>query len=88
MFARRTAWHDQPNRFTQALEARRHSGREVFDLTESNPTRCGFDYPSWLLDALPDPRALDYAPEARGMRPAREAVSAFAAKRTPQFKGR
>jgi aspartate/methionine/tyrosine aminotransferase len=81
MFARRTAWHDQPNRFTQALDARRRSGQPVFDLSESNPTRCGFDYPHWLLDALPDPRALDYAPEARGLRSAREAVSAYYAAR-------
>lgn len=81
MFARRTAWHDRPNRFTQALDARRRSGRELFDLSESNPTRCGFDYPRWILDALPDPRALDYDPEARGMRSAREAVCAYYAAR-------
>jgi hypothetical protein len=81
MFARRTAWHNRPNRFTQALEARRRAGGEIFDLTESNPTRCGLDYPAWLLNALPDPRALDYAPEAQGMRSAREAVCGYYAAR-------
>lgn len=81
MFARRTAWQQQPNRYTQALEARRRSGGALLDLTESNPTRCGFEYPGWLLEALPDPRALDYAPEAQGLRAAREAVSAYYAGR-------
>lgn len=81
MFARRTAWHDQPNRFSLALAERRRSGREVFDLTESNPTRCALAYPAWLLEALPDPRALDYAPEPRGLRSAREAVSGYYAAR-------
>ena len=81
MFARRTAWQSESNRFTQAREARRGSGREVLDLTESNPTRCRFEYPAGSLDTLRDPAALDYAPEAQGIRPAREAVSAYYAER-------
>src|SRR5258706_3387532 len=81
MFARRTAWQSETNRFTQALEKRRASAAAVLDLTESNPTRCGFEYPPGLLDALSVPAALDYAPEAQGMRSAREAVSAYYAQR-------
>jgi alanine-synthesizing transaminase len=81
MFARRTAWQSETNRFTQALEKRRASGAAVLDLTESNPTRCGFKYPAGLLEAANSPAALDYAPEAQGMRSAREAVSAYYAQR-------
>ncbi|MDP9269072.1 MAG: pyridoxal phosphate-dependent aminotransferase [Acidobacteriota bacterium] len=81
MFARRTAWQSEPNRFTQALEARRRQNGELLDLTESNPTRSGFEYPPALLDALHTSAALDYAPEAQGMRSAREAVSAYYAAR-------
>lgn len=81
MFARRTAWQTEPNRLALALAERRRQGGEILDLTESNPTRCGFQYPAWLLDALPDPRALDYAPEAAGLGSARAAVSAYYAAR-------
>ena len=34
----------------------------VIDLTESNPTRCGFEYPADLLHELADSRGLGYAP--------------------------
>jgi len=81
MFARRTAWQSESNRFTQALEVRRAQGGKLLDLTESNPTRCCFEYPPALLDALRHPGALDYAPEAQGLRSAREAVSGYYAGR-------
>ena len=35
-----------PNRLAEALKAARAEGRTILDLTESNPTRAGFDYPS------------------------------------------
>ena len=53
----------------------RFAGRPYIDLTESNPTRVGFDYPADLLQPLADPRALGYDPSPLGMREAREAVS-------------
>ncbi len=43
MFASRTDWSLEPNRLTQALDERRR-GFLLLDLTESNPTRCGFTY--------------------------------------------
>ena len=56
----------------------RASGRHVYDLTLSNPTRCGFDYDaSALLEPLTDARALVYDPDPRGMRSAREAVAGY-----------
>lgn len=49
----------------------------IADLTVSNPTRCGFEYPANLLDALADPRALDYDPQAKGILSARRAVCGY-----------
>ncbi len=78
MFASRTNWPLEPNRFARALESHRRSGKPLLDLTESNPTICGFDYPSSeILAALGDPRALQYCPESKGIRSAREAVAAY-----------
>jgi alanine-synthesizing transaminase len=65
-----------PNRLTQALETLRAEGRPIIDLTASNPTRVGLDYPSDLLRMLADPRALAYAPEPLGLMDARRAVAA------------
>lgn len=50
----------------------------MLDLTESNPTRAGFEYPrEEILDALADPRALRYDPDPRGLLSAREAVASY-----------
>jgi aspartate/methionine/tyrosine aminotransferase len=78
VFARRTNWQLAPNRLTQALGERRAAGAEILDLTESNPTRCGFAYPQEeILGALCQPDSLRYAPDAKGLRAAREAVAAY-----------
>ncbi len=77
MFAARTAWRLTPNRFSTALAEARRSGRELLDLTESNPTRVGLRYPAGTLDALADPRGLEYRPHAQGLEEARAAVAAY-----------
>lgn len=77
MFASRTAWSLAPNRFSSALQAARDSGRELFDLTESNPTRVGLRYPPRTLEALTDARGLQYCPEALGLKEARAAVARY-----------
>jgi alanine-synthesizing transaminase len=64
------------NRLAEALGAARASGRALVDLTLSNPTRAGLDYPADLLTGLGDPRALHYDPRAAGALEAREAVAA------------
>jgi alanine-synthesizing transaminase len=76
MFSRRTNWRLLPNRLTELLEERR--GLSTVDLTESNPTRCGFVY-DWkrILSALDNPQSLAYQPDPRGPRAAREAVAAY-----------
>jgi alanine-synthesizing transaminase len=75
MFSRRIASDLAANRLAMALAARRAAGRPFIDLTESNPTRAGFDYPADLLAPLADARALTYAPSPFGLRDAREAVA-------------
>jgi aspartate/methionine/tyrosine aminotransferase len=78
MFSDRTGWKLAQNRFTQAVEEVRASGAEILDLTVSNPTRVALEYDlQAILTALASPRALDYDPQAKGLREAREAVARY-----------
>src|SRR5579862_2302016 len=78
MFASRTNWRLEPNRFALALEAHRRSGKKLLDLTASNPTICGFSYPEpQILAALANPQALVYRPESRGLPETRAAISEY-----------
>jgi aspartate/methionine/tyrosine aminotransferase len=76
-FSQRTNWNTEETDLARAHRERLQAGLPVADLTASNPTRCAFDYPAGLLDALRNPRALDYDPNPRGMLSAREAVCAY-----------
>jgi aspartate/methionine/tyrosine aminotransferase len=65
--------HDlTPTAWARARAAR---GAVPYDLTISNPTLCGVTYPHGLLDVLRDPAALQYRPDPKGLRRAREAVA-------------
>ena len=78
MFSNRTDWDRSPNQLTRALRTRREKGLPVIDLTESNPTRCGFDYPgAEIRAALAEPAILGYEPSPFGTARAREAVAAY-----------
>src|SRR5579872_1367747 len=78
MFSERTNWRLAQNRFTQAVEEVRAAGKDILDLTASNPTRVGLEYDAAaILKALGSPRALDYDPQAKGLREAREAVAEY-----------
>ncbi len=75
MFSRRTNWDRQPNRLTELLDARRANGKPVYDLTISNPTECGIEYPEReILSAVSDPQALHYQPNPKGLLSAREVI--------------
>ncbi|HSY37693.1 MAG TPA: pyridoxal phosphate-dependent aminotransferase [Acidobacteriaceae bacterium] len=77
-FSERTHWNLAENELTAAIRQRRASGRELLDLTVSNPTHCGFDYDAVaLLAPLHNPKALDYEPDPFGMTTAREAVARY-----------
>jgi aspartate/methionine/tyrosine aminotransferase len=78
MFADRTNWNFKANRLSQALALHRASGKKLLDLTVSNPTECGFQYDAQaVLRALSNPDSLAYAPNPRGLAPARQAVAGY-----------
>ena len=67
----------EPNDLSAELEACRRAGVPVLDLTAANPTRCALPYPEAAIRAaLAGPEVLDYRPDPRGRRAAREAVAA------------
>jgi len=81
MFSTRTPQDLTPNRLTDALNAAGAEGRAILDLTLSNPTRAGFEYPTGLLRLLADSRGLTYAPAPFGLPEARAAVARDYARR-------
>lgn len=77
-FSARTSWDSAESSYAAAVREARNSGRQVYDLTISNPTHCGFSYDAdALLRPLANPRALVYDPDPRGMASAREAVAGY-----------
>ncbi len=78
MFAERTNWNLSANPLAEALARHRAGGRELLDLSASNPTECGFRYDgSSILEALIHPGALRYHPDPRGLESARKAVCGY-----------
>ena len=75
MFSHRTPGNLAENALARRLGELRRSGARLLDLTESNPTRAGFLAPPELLHLLANPSGAHYAPDPRGLRSAREAVS-------------
>ena len=75
MFSSRVPGELEPNRLTQAVRRARAGGRSFIDLTITNPTRVGIDYPPAILAPLSDPVSLSYDPHATGLPDARAAVA-------------
>ncbi len=77
-FSSRFKWNLQTNRLSTLQEEKRRQGVKIFDLTESNPTSAGLDYPAEeILPALAQPAALRYEPNPRGLLIARQAVAKY-----------
>lgn len=76
-FSERTNWNTEESELARAHRLRGETGLPIADLTISNPTRCGLNYPASLLQSLVDPRALDYDPQPRGLLAAREGVCRY-----------
>jgi len=75
MFSHRLPFHLPRNPITEAIERRRAAGLPILDLTESNPTRAGIEYPAEsLLGGFSDPRSLIYDPSSNGLPQARAQV--------------
>jgi alanine-synthesizing transaminase len=81
MFSSRISGALEANRLTQQIRLARASGRELIDLTVTNPTAVGIEYPASLLAALADPAAGKYDPHPLGSWNAREAVARDYARR-------
>lgn len=85
-FAQRTSWNLATNRYSEALEAHRRAGRELLDLTASNPTTVGLHYrEDELLRALANPEALHYDPQPKGLPAARAAIATYYAQHATQL---
>ncbi len=68
--------HDlHPNALTELLREKRQAGARVLDLTESNPTHAGIEYPAGFLASLGTDAALRYEPEPFGLPAARETIA-------------
>jgi alanine-synthesizing transaminase len=78
MFASRTNWNLKPNRLAEALERHKSGGRRLLDLSASNPTECGFKYDApAIMRSLCAPASLQYHPDPKGLKSARQAVSDY-----------
>ena len=75
-FSSRTRWAAHPNRWAALRAERERAGGRLIDLTESNPTRAGIEYPAQaVLDALGDARSLRYDPCPLGLPAGRQGVA-------------
>jgi alanine-synthesizing transaminase len=75
-YSGRLQWSEPANKLTLAVAQRRSSGERILDLTESNPTAAGIQYPPLAVDWTEE-RILRYEPSAPGVPSAREAVSEY-----------
>jgi aspartate/methionine/tyrosine aminotransferase len=78
MFSRRVPQQLAPNALTRRMDELRARGEPVIDLTVSNPTRAGIEYPrEAIVSALADPASLVYDPDPRGNASARVAIANY-----------
>ena len=81
MFSRRAPRELTPNRLSMAIRNHATHGRTLIDLTATNPTTVGIDYPHDLLQDLARAAGLRYRPEPFGLSIARQAVATDYARR-------
>jgi aspartate/methionine/tyrosine aminotransferase len=75
-FSKRTRWQLGENPLSTRRRALERQGSRLFDLAETNPTRCGLDYPAaGLAEAFARAPLLPYDPEPFGLPDARAALA-------------
>ncbi len=68
--------------FSRVLEQKKQKRSFIWDLTESNPTRCGFSQETaFNLNSLTSSNNLSYEPNPKGLLEAREAISSYYAQK-------
>lgn len=78
VFSKRTDWSGGQNRLSFLTERLQKEGRDLIDLTLTNPTSCGFrSQNQTLLESFKSAENLAYQPDPRGLFCAREAVSRY-----------
>lgn len=74
-FSTRLPQEMHPNALTELLQTKRRGGARILDLTESNPTHAGIEYPPGFLGSLAVEAAVRYEPEPFGLMAAREVIA-------------
>jgi alanine-synthesizing transaminase len=74
-FSSRLPHEMRPNALTELLRIKRQGGARILDLTESNPTHAGIEYPARFLNSLAADAAVRYDPEPFGLLSARETIA-------------
>ncbi len=78
MFSKRLEFDLDPNELTALLAKKQSDGVNILDLTLSNPTRAGFEYPADRISrAFSRAAASEYLADPRGLPEARAAVSDY-----------
>lgn len=78
VFSERLPWDAETNALSEEVARFRGESRPFIDLTVSNPTLAGLDYPTEeLADALREAAAAKYDPNPSGILSAREALAEF-----------
>jgi alanine-synthesizing transaminase len=86
MFSKRTDWKLTPNHFSEAQREVLAAGKQVFDLSISNPTDAGLLYDTdTILHSLSNPGAMHYDPQSKGLANARQAVAAYYGEQHGEF---
>ncbi len=74
-FSHRLPRELRPNALTELLAEKKKAGAPILDLTESNPTHAGIEYPAGFLSCLASEAAARYEPEPFGLPSARETIA-------------
>ena len=78
MFSSRFKWDLATNQLARLLDEKKRNHETILDLTESNPTRAGFDFPTAeILSALTQTQAMSYEPNPRGLLVTRQAIADY-----------
>ena len=78
MFSKRFDYNTEENKLSKLLSDKKKSGIKLLDLTESNPTKAGFNYQNEkILESISHPDSLLYNPNPKGLLSARTSIKSY-----------